>query len=355
VTSVAVVIPTFNRLSLLKETIDSLLLQTHPRCEFILVDDASNDDTRQFLAELPAGDSRFSVIDKPPGSMRGAQSSRNIGLDAVTADYVMFLDSDDLLTPSCISDRVAAMRANPQADMIVGRQAIVDSTTVSTCWVNVPDTTRNDLDRFLAFSHPIDVPWVNGGILIRTERLRAAKVRWRPEFHWDDVAFHFEILSTGLRATWMSFDREPDSYYRMHDEERYGAMLSTAEGLQSTASMIVWMTQTLDSRDLLNQGRRRALAFTFFNSCFLVAVDKGELELAGTLLEDATMGRVVSSSDRHRMATYLTGRSLFRSLPRATYFWNRSAEKIWMRPFVSRARSTYGSISTNSPFPFASQ
>jgi glycosyltransferase involved in cell wall biosynthesis len=355
VTSVAVVIPTFNRLSLLKETIDSLRLQTHPYCEFILVDDASNDDARHFLAQLQRDDSRFRVIDKPPGSMRGAQSSRNIGLDAVTADYVMFLDSDDLLTASCISDRVAAMRANPQADILVGRQAILDSTTASMCWVNVPDKTRNDLDRFLAFSHPIDVPWVNGGILIRTERLRAAKVRWRPEFHWDDVAFHFEILSGGLRATWMSFDREPDSYYRMHHEERYGAVLSTAEGLQSTASMIVWMIQTLDSKDLLNASRRRALAFSFFNSCFLAAVDVGERDLAGALLEDATRGGLVSSSDRHRMGTYLTGRSVFRSFPRATYFWNRSAEKIWMRPFFSQARSTYASISTNSPFPFGRQ
>jgi hypothetical protein len=263
------------------------------------------------------------------------------------AHAVVFLDSDDILASTCLEDRYAALCAHPEADIVVGRQAMRDAHSGQCWWVNVRSSEREDLDRFLAFSHPIDVPWVNGGVIIRTDRLRRSGVRWRPEFHWDDVAFHFELLVNGLRPQWMSAGATPDSYYMMHAEERYGSVLSSPEGLESAAAMIGWMGGMLESAGMLNERRRHALAYDFFNACFLPAIDSGQRSLAARML-DAMSNGVLTSAERARFAAYISGRALLRFSRRATYYWNRLAAKALMPAFFSHTTSTYGTIATSS-------
>jgi glycosyltransferase involved in cell wall biosynthesis len=343
VASVAVVVPTFNRLSLLRQTVSSLHAQTFRNCEFVLVDDRSGEETRTFLASLSSNDSRFRVIEKSVGDAAGAQSSRNMGLDAVNADAIVFLDSDDLLTSNCLEKRYEALRWHPEVDIVVGRQAILDPENRKSWWVNVPDTTRCDLDRFLAFTHPIDVPWVNGGVMIRTDSLKRSGVRWRPEFHWDDVAFHLELLISNLRVYWMSREETPDAYYRMHQEERYGSMLSTDDGMENSAAMIRWMCNMLEHAGKLDENRRRALALGLFNACLLPAIDRGNRSLATRMLNDTA--RILTNGERTRMSAYLSGRTLLRFSRRATYYWNVFAGRYFLPALLERGPSTYGTVS----------
>jgi glycosyltransferase involved in cell wall biosynthesis len=342
VSSVAVVVPTFNRLSLLRETVESLRAQTLRDCEFILVDDRSDEETRNFLDSLSSGDSRFRVIEKSGDHPAGAQTSRNIGFDAADADAIVFLDSDDLLASNCLEQRYNAMRLRADADIVVGRQAILDPPSGKSWWINIPDSTRDDLDRFLAFSHPIDVPWVNGGVMIRAASLRHSGVRWRPEFHWDDVAFHVELLVGNLRVYWMPREETPDAYYRMHHEERYGSMLSTDTGLENTAAMIGWMCDILNHAGKLDENRRRALAIGLFNACILPAIDRGNDSLAAAMLNNAS--RIVTENDRTRISAYLSGRASLRFSRRATYYWNRLAAGSLLPAFFVRGTSTYGTV-----------
>lgn len=350
-TTIAVVVPTFNRFGLLKETVTSLQSQTHSASEFILVDDGSTSEIIDFLHSLPGADRRFRIIEKPSEHARGAQASRNVGLDAVRAEAVVFLDSDDILTESCLADRAAALREQPDFDIIVGSQAIRYPGNQQPCWVNIPDASKPDLDRFLAFSHAIDVPWVNGGVAVRTERLRKSAVRWRPEFHWDDVAFHFEILANGLRPYWLPRLSGPDSYYRMHTEERYGSKLSTDDGRKSTLSMVAWMMRILNDRRMLTSARRIKLEVSFFKTCILPAIDSGDFLLASNLLDEARAQGILSILKQAQVGTYTRGRSILRASARSTYFWNRMAEKVWMKRFFRRGRSTYGSVGTHLSLP----
>jgi glycosyltransferase involved in cell wall biosynthesis len=340
--SVAVVVPTFNRLSLLRQTVTSLRAQTLRDCEFILVDDRSGDETRNFLHSVSSSDSRFRVIEKSSDEARGAQSSRNIGIDAVKAESIVFLDSDDLLASDCLKERHHDMCLYTEADIVVGRQAILDPQTRQSWWVNVPNTTRNELDRFLSFTHPIDVPWVNGGVMIRTESLRRSGVRWRPEFHWDDVVFHMELLVRNLQVHWMAREETPDAYYRMHDDARYGSMLSTDEGLENTAAMIDWMCDVLEDAGKLDDHRSRALAFALFNACVLPAIDRGNGSLATRMLTDTA--RALTDRDRAGISAYLAGRTSLRFSRRATYYWNRFAARFFIPSFFSGGSSTYGTV-----------
>jgi hypothetical protein len=282
------------------------------------------------------------VIEKSGEQRTGAQTSRNIGLDAADADAIVFLDSDDLLASSCLEQRYNAMRLRPDADIVVGRQAILDPGTGKSWWVNVPDPRRNDLDRFLAFSHPIDVPWVNGGIMIRSECLKRSGVRWRPEFHWDDVVFHLELLAGDPDVHWMPREETPDAYYKMHQEERYGSMLSTDEGLQNSARMIGWMCNALEHAGQLDENRRRALAFGLFNACVLPAIDRGNHSFASAILNNTST--LLTESDRARISAYLSGRASLRFSSRATYYWNRLAARSLLPAFFGRGPSTYGTV-----------
>jgi hypothetical protein len=213
-------------------------------------------------------------------------------------------------------------------------------------WVNVPEPARADLDRCLDLLDPLDVPWVNGGVMIRTERLRACGALWSAGFHWDDLAFHFACLAGGLRVRWMNYDGAlPDAYYRKHGGDHYGSILQTAAGTRNTATMIGWMKARLESQDGWTAGRRAALARSYFHVCILSPIDRGEHHLAAELIEAcAWLG-----TERRRFGTYALGRRLLAGLPRATFFWNRLARRGYLRDFFTGIPWTYGSVCPPQP------
>lgn len=102
---VSIIIPTFNREYLLPETLDSILQQTYPYWECIIIDDGSTDSTVRVIQEYARKDKRFRLIQRNR-SPKGAPTCRNIGIENIQGDYFMFLDSDDLLTEFCLEQRV---------------------------------------------------------------------------------------------------------------------------------------------------------------------------------------------------------------------------------------------------------
>jgi len=345
----AVVVPTFNRLNLLRETVDSLRNQTLTSVRFVMVDDRSDTETRDYLRSLATEDQRFVFIEKSDGDAKGCQVSRNIGLDACDAHAVVFLDSDDLLASRALEERFRLLSQSPQAGMVVGPQAIFTPDSNVSRWVNIPQPGTDDIDRFLEITHPIDVPWVNGGVMIRTVALRAANVRWRPEFDWDDVAFHFECLVSGLVPEWMTFDGGPDSWYRMHPGPRYGNALSTQRGILTTAKMIAWMYRSLDRRRLLTDARKSSLVRGLYRACVLPSIDAGDAEQAREIVTTAQREGVLSAKESKNLLTYVSGRRTVSFSDRATFFWNRFSDRRLLASFIDDRPSTYGSVAVNQP------
>jgi Glycosyltransferases involved in cell wall biogenesis len=342
---VTVIVPTFNRLELLKDTVASLQAQTLAASRFVIVDDRSDDEaTRSYLETLPLDDPRFTVVEKAPYQVRGCQTSRNIGLDNAAARAVVFLDSDDLLSPSCLEQRRAVMTANPDADIVVGRQAMMRGSHEDECWVNIPRPGVADIDRFLQLTHPIDVPWVNGGVMIRASSLERSGVKWRPEFHWDDVAFHFECLAAGMKVVWMEYAGAPDSHYRAHEGARYGSVLASEAGIKSAANMIGWMHTTLEEKHDLTPRRHKLLVEDFFFSSLLRAIDAGNVELANTLLDDARQSRLLTAEEHGKFRWYARARKILFISDRATYYWNRFSEERLVPMHHPEAQSTYGTV-----------
>lgn len=92
---VSIIVPVYNVERYLAECLDSIMAQTMPDWEAILIDDGSTDNSGIICDEYAAKDDRFQVIHKENG---GAASAKNAGLDHVTGGYIAFLDSDDTVS-----------------------------------------------------------------------------------------------------------------------------------------------------------------------------------------------------------------------------------------------------------------
>ena len=92
---ISIIIPVYNVENYLKECLDSVAKQTYTDFEAILVDDGSTDNSGAICDEYAQCDSRFKVFHK---ANNGLSSARNYGLDRTKGDYLVFVDSDDVLS-----------------------------------------------------------------------------------------------------------------------------------------------------------------------------------------------------------------------------------------------------------------
>lgn len=94
--TISVVIPVYNVERYLRRCLDSVMQQTFSDWEAVCVNDGSSDGSRAILQEFADRDSRFRIIDKENG---GVSDARNVGVANALGEYVIFLDSDDLIHP----------------------------------------------------------------------------------------------------------------------------------------------------------------------------------------------------------------------------------------------------------------
>lgn len=107
--AVSVVVPAFNRSTLLRRAIDSVLAQTFGDFELIVVDDASTDDTEASVRAYR--DPRVRYLRQPQNA--GVSAARNRGIRESRGDYVAFLDCDDEWLPGKLAAQVARLQASP--------------------------------------------------------------------------------------------------------------------------------------------------------------------------------------------------------------------------------------------------
>ena len=109
---VSVIIPTYNRADYIAEAIDSVLGQTYPAIEIIVIDDGSTDDSRAIVERF--GPKVHYVLQD--NAERGA--ARNHGLRLAKGKYIAFLDSDDLWLPTKAEEDVAFLERNPGVGLL---------------------------------------------------------------------------------------------------------------------------------------------------------------------------------------------------------------------------------------------
>lgn len=112
---VSIIIPVYKVEKYLDRCVESIVNQTYKNLEIILVDDGSPDECPRMCDEWARKDNRIKVIHKENG---GQSDARNVGIEAFTGDYILFVDSDDYIDSTMVKKMVDRVRID-NTDMCV--------------------------------------------------------------------------------------------------------------------------------------------------------------------------------------------------------------------------------------------
>ena len=113
---ISIVLPTFNRFEILKDTIRAIQNQTFKNYELIIINDASTDDTLNIIEEFKKKDARIIIINNPHNL--GCARSRDIGLQHCNNELIVFIDDDDQWNNEKLMKQYHAIMHN-NSDMII--------------------------------------------------------------------------------------------------------------------------------------------------------------------------------------------------------------------------------------------
>ncbi len=180
---VTIIIPVYNGVSVLGESVGDVFSQDYPHVELIVVNDGSSDGSVKLLETLlekAPSNVTMKIIDQPNG---GICSARNAGLDAATGDLIAFMDQDDRIPRDYVSSLVNAMGSEDEA--VIG--GTVDHHVAS------GKRSRRDMDPGAKWSmYRNTAPW---GRLYRRDIIDANGIRFEDHKISEDFYFNFLYLS----------------------------------------------------------------------------------------------------------------------------------------------------------------
>lgn len=119
---ISVIIPTYNRAQMLARALRSVLAQTEPDWECLIIDDGSTDDTRAVVESF--AEPRFRYLSQ---ANQGPAAARNNGIPAAQSPYITFLDSDDQMLPEKLALHLEAFRADDQLGLLASGWKEIDA------------------------------------------------------------------------------------------------------------------------------------------------------------------------------------------------------------------------------------
>jgi glycosyltransferase involved in cell wall biosynthesis len=114
---ISVIIPVYNGESTIEETLNSLKKQSFKNFECIIIDDHSEDKSWIKIESIIANDKRFKLLKN--NGIKGVSSARNTGILASNGDYLIFVDSDDIISSNFLLQSYNRIKLNPNLKVIV--------------------------------------------------------------------------------------------------------------------------------------------------------------------------------------------------------------------------------------------
>ena len=255
---VSVITATKNRLKLLCEAIDSVQAQSFQDWEHIVVDDGSNDGTDEELARRTASDPRIRYVQRV-GEKSGANVCRNVGIQESAGEFIIILDSDDLLVPDCLGRRVEKMERNLDLDFATFQGGVFKHKIgdIRDCFD--PELVGDDLLRFLFF----ECPWIITGPIWRKASIVALGAFDESLLSWQDIDLHVRAITKGHR--YLRFP-DVDHYIRWLDEPTRISVEQrrSPRHLEAASSILDKLEQHVRQGPGMNWVRQRALCSLYF-------------------------------------------------------------------------------------------
>jgi glycosyltransferase involved in cell wall biosynthesis len=205
---ISVILPVYNQAQYVSAAIQSVLGQTYPDFELIVVDDGSTDETPQILAGFH--DPRMRVIRQPNA---GLSAARNSGIKLSSAPLITFLDSDDYFLTNKLEVLSQYLGSHPEIGLVAGRAKYIDH---AGNYIHTPDTPLTPLELpQLLYQNPICV----SGILLRRSWLDNYGLFDETLRACEDFDLWLRLLAAGCQMAW---DEHFVVAYRIHAGQMTG-------------------------------------------------------------------------------------------------------------------------------------
>lgn len=210
---ISIVIPNYNKAGFIADSLQSVINQTYPHWEALVVDDGSTDNSINIIESYVRQDSRFKLF-RQLKAVNGGSVCRNIGLKHAKGEFVIFFDSDDLLEPFCLETRHRFMLENSVLEFAVFPMRTFKETIGDNDYIWQPKKEKA-FERFL--SH--DLPWQTMQPIYRTAFLKNSNLQFDEHFpRMQDVEFHTSVLLT--QPNFEIAVNKPDCYFRINPNRK---------------------------------------------------------------------------------------------------------------------------------------
>lgn len=279
---ISVIIPTYNAAAYIGDCIDSVIQQKCPSLEIIVVDDCSTDNTRDIVTAYDPNVVRYHCL---PENFGGPARPRNVGIGLARGEYLVMLDSDDMLANDSIKLRVEALKKDPALGFV-----FCDGIRFSTESGDYSDTFLSQHDYFNEML-PVKQPDIANkvtaldayralakGDYILPSGLAMPKAVFSTVGHYDETVKNGQDLDMSLRIT----EKHPIAYIdSIGFKQRVHEGSISKKGSQLAHNRIRLLEKHLANSDdkIASKAFRKRLAENYFGIGYYLR-KKGDMALA---------------------------------------------------------------------------
>lgn len=258
---VSIIIPTYNRAHFIGETLDSIIAQTYENWECIVVDDGSIDYTEELVGLYTQKDTRIKYHHRPANWKKGANVCRNYGFERSKGEYLIWFDSDDLMTPNHIGFKVTTIKSK-NLDFIVAKTQNFSHGKLLEPYIYEKKKYGITSSDFIL----LKIHWYTYDVMLK--RKIAEKIEWNKHMKsWQDYNFFCKMLLITKNGDYLD---EVLTHRRLHSQSIQKSLNKTRGNFNK---------EMLDNRVLTYQDisertdvkTQKQLLFGMMNLCFEIS------------------------------------------------------------------------------------
>ncbi len=206
---ISVIIPVFNVADYLEQTLICILAQTYTNWELIMVDDGSTDGSLEIEKGYCKKDKRVKCYQRDI-LPKGAPSCRNIGMKLAKGDYIIYLDSDDIIPPYCFEQRINYIEANDCDFAVFPMMGYYEKFFDADGMIYGYKTEGDDVYSFLSRM----LPFVVVSNIYKRKSLLDKHIVWDVNLKlYQDSDYNLQAIRSGM--TYKMSNLLPDYFYRL--------------------------------------------------------------------------------------------------------------------------------------------
>ena len=252
---VSIIVPVYNVENYLDDCLESIKVQTYKNIEIIAVEDCSTDNSKLIL-ESHCSDKRIKIIQQNKNS--GLSAARNKGIEVAGGDYLIFVDSDDIIHNDLVATCIKCLK-DTNADMITyGIAPFQDGIPKSEIHSLSSQTNATSIKQNEDY---FELEYYACSKFIRTNILKSSMIRFPLGLHYEDWPFHWHV---GLEINNKFYLQENMYFYRKRSTSITGSTGKELLDAFKVQLIVISIIEDYNCENLIKIFARKVSVFNFY-------------------------------------------------------------------------------------------